>query len=541
MATNERREHEGRGGRPSRAAALERVRGAASRLGLLAAALRGEGGEPEVLADAFAEAIMEALERAQSPLVLEVMETGLHFEGHELSGADLMSRRLVDALSLEGLLRVTFFPDLSREEAVEIADLLGRDWAIQSGNTSSHMERVFHLTGFTQVHLDFVAKRVVSLADTDEASPLELVRRLAHRLSTNENLETPRILPAWFGSIRAIPLKELPALGEPSGADDVVKIAHTWQESLRATPDPGLRERLLTVGIRQIIEGSESEDVDRAIAFLRPLVSMLDPEVLGDEGARARVLHHLGSATVPLVARAIEKAGSDAAQGRVFTLGQALADGHALLRLGTTFTSTNLQQALVDGFFLSPRGKIPATELLRSASEAEAPIALRYVRRVMDPTMVVPVMARLSATDPATREAAMLALRDQRTPRIQESAISLLGDPILAVRLEALRYLTVYRVAEAASPIFERLQTSENEAEARALAMSFARIGAEGTQRSLSDLAKKGGIRGVAAMIALVALGPEGRAEVDQLARLHPELRVGAREAMSGARAHKES
>jgi hypothetical protein len=242
-----------------------------------------------------------------------------------------------------------------------------------------------------------------------------------------------------------------------------------------------------------------------------------------------------------MVARAIEKAGTDSASGRAFTLGQAVADGHALLRLGTSFSSANLQHALVDGFFLSPRGKVSATELLRGAAEAEAPIALRYMRRVMEPTMVVPAMARLAATDPATREAAMLALRDQRTPRIQESAIGLLGDPVLAVRLEALRYLTVYRVAEAASPIFERLQSVENEAEARALAMSFARIGAEGTQRSLSELARKGGIRGVAAMIALVALGAEGRAEVDQLARLHPELRVGAREAMSGARTPKES
>ncbi len=541
MASNERREHEGRGGRPSQASALERVRGAASRLGLLAAALRGEGGEPEVLADAFAEAIMEALDRAQSPLVLEIMETGLHFEGHELSGADLMSRRLVDALSLEGLLRVTFFPELNREEAVEIADLLGRDWAMQSGNTGSHMERVFHLTGFTQVHLDFVAKRVVSLADADEASPLELVRRVAHRLSTSENLETPRILPAWFGSVRSTPLRALPAMGESHGAEDVASIAHTWQDALKATVDPGLRDRLLAVGIRQVIEASETEDIDRAIAFLRPLVAMLEGDDPGGEAARARVLHHLGSATVPMVARAIEKAGTDSASGRAFTLGQAVADGHALLRLGTSFSSANLQQALVDGFFLSPRGKVSATELLRGAAEAEAPIALRYMRRVMEPTMVVPAMARLAATDPATREAAMLALRDQRTPRIQESAIGLLGDPVLAVRLEALRYLTVYRVAEAASPIFERLQSVENEAEARALAMSFARIGAEGTQRSLSELARKGGIRGVAAMIALVALGAEGRAEVDQLARLHPELRVGAREAMSGARTPKES
>ena len=151
----------------------------------------------------------------------------------------------------------------------------------------------------------------------------------------------------------------------------------------------------------------------------------------------------------------------------------------------------------------------------------------------------------------------LLALRDHQSARIKEVMRAALDDEAKAVRLEALRYLAVYRDGPASEAIVERLNDSSKRQgldadELRALAISFAvirrgegapvleelaSVAAEAASRDRKDAERARNARLLTAHIhGLRAAGKAGRAALERLGRSHPELRDEIRQVLGGTR-----
>ena len=134
------------------------------------------------------------------------------------------------------------------------------------------------------------------------------------------------------------------------------------------------------------------------------------------------------------------------------------------------------------------------------------------------------------------RAAALVAVREQRGPRLTELVVHAIHDPALPVRLEALRYLSAHRLREAAPQVLERLQAAAEAEELRALALTYALVTSGQGIPELLTVATGGQVRGRAAMQGLLACGAPGRAALDQLGRRWPELRPDLREVLGANR-----
>jgi HEAT repeat protein len=165
------------------------------------------------------------------------------------------------------------------------------------------------------------------------------------------------------------------------------------------------------------------------------------------------------------------------------------------------------------------------------------------LRRKPEATLTEQLLARAQSADPEVRAAVLLALRELQSPRVREVVRSSLKDPAPAVRLEALRYLSVYRDAESAEPILARLRAATadeaDEAELRALAIAFAAIQREKALPELEKVAsaelssrQPAALR--ASLHGIRACGGAGRASLERLGRSQPRLREEIRGLLGG-------
>jgi|GEM_PF-1902952 len=238
--------------------------------------------------------------------------------------------------------------------------------------------------------------------------------------------------------------------------------------------------------------------------------------------------------------------------GPLFTFLSCMPPGAVpgLLRLGETMKTMELRQVVADALVVVLEMDIDALEELLSQVRGQASVVPLLALGRLDAIKALDTcVSRVGDPEPAAREAALRSLRRHQSKRIKEVMLNGLRDDESTVRVEALRYLAVYRDASHQSVLEAMLREGVLKAasaqEIKAWTRAYAHIGRLQAVPMLRGIAM-GEIPGAKelstqkeALRSLLATGvPEGRRAVDEVARRRPELRDAVRE-LSSARRRK--
>jgi hypothetical protein len=548
---------------------VEVVRGALGRLGAAGAAREG-GPEREAAIGHFAAALSESLAQDVVPCVIEVGPERFHYGGVEVGGQDLVSGRLLAGLHGQGLRVITLLPGCPLEELVLLAALLGRDWVDGAEDLEAEAWRL----ALGHVHLEMGTRSLISEADGAKVRSVELVRRLLHRLGLEEEaledgvaaevgmmmsvirrmqeIAPPAAVPLPPGEPTAELLRALDRVQRGHDAD-LDRVSLVVFEAARTALTDGDTGATVARGVRQALDRFADGDPAGAAALFRRWLLLADGRLPLPDARRAACRAALrgllsGAAQEAVAAGFVAHPVEGDWVGPLFSLGQVAAADELprVAAIAAELPAGALHQALADGLLRAvEREGGPIRGLLVQADDAALPVVLRMARRSADVTLVEPLTARLGHPDPMVREAALVSLRGHRSRRISELVRGLVADPARGVRMEALRYTSVYREEDAVPGLVDRLREAAppgvDADELRALALTLARAGGEALAPTLEELAGSGrGLRHpgarVAALQGLHALGEPGRAALDRLARAHEDLRPDIRSILGGGR-----
>lgn len=549
---------------------VEVVRGAMGRIAMLGATLRGATtGESESIARSFAENLGGALQAEVGPVIIEVERNSFSYAGAELGGGDLVMGRLLESLDSQGLRAITLLPWVTQEELVELAALLSRDWL---ENPGQGLESAANQRDLWRVHLEIGVRGLVTEAD-GEVRTVDLVRRLLDQLGLDEAaLEggvavevgammamlrrteeqgppESRARGGSTGSVATIrQLRQLEVDRDVSENDASIIV---YEAARSASTDEEATE-LVRLALRHVQNHLATGDVEAAALLLRRWLLLVDPDsglpIERRIAVQAALRDMVGEATRDAVDRGWAANPDDRLwRGPVFTLARcaSLEDLPRIVAIGRTLPAGILHQSISDALILvAQRDEVSVRGLLLHADQEQLPFVLRMVRRSTDATLVEPALARITNEDPAVREAVLISLRNQRSRRIGEVARGCVNDTARPVRMEALRYISVYRDAEAVPLLLTRLQAATerdaNFEELRAVAIA-AVLASRG--EAIVDLeAQATGKAGrhpraaEAALAGIKAAGPAGKEALDRIARTHEALRPLVRAVIGGGR-----
>lgn len=565
-----------KGYRGVRVADPEQVRLAFGRLVNLATAVRsgGEGGDRQTYADGFADAILKALDGVVA-IELTVDAAGIHCGGKEIAGQGMAAERMVRGLVMEGVRGMYIPGGIVRQELIVLGDLLAQDW-VSRGEGERDLQTRAWGAKLTHAHVEVSLRQVVSEDQVGTVRGVDTARALMTQLSMDQTgLAEGAEYELASVVARLRHLEEEDALGSQVDALAEVREAGPWSrgvdrlrvggdvpddllarvfyDAARSAPDPAFGSDLISELLPHISRALRVGEPDHAAAIVRRLMLLVDPECSPAGPRQAAVTHALRGVVGAPAREAAEQGWErnpvvDSWKGPLFTLAQCgtLDDLDEIVTFGRAFENGALRQAIADGLMVVvERAGVDGRALLSRSRDFHLPIVLRSLRRRADPTLAVPILARAGHQDPEVREVALMALREQRSPRIQEVARKLLSDPARPVRMEALRYVSVYRDRDAAPFVMERMKTATpkatDEAELRALAIGYAHttrgLGLDDLEAIAADSkAHKHPALAEAALHGLKAAGPPGREILDRLGRAHEELRLPIRELLGGVR-----
>lgn len=562
---------------------LDLVRGTMNRLSALREALRTENADAAIAtAEAYATQCLQALERGR--IELQVRGDSVLFTGVEVLGGDLVAEAILEGWAEEGLVALTIEPSVERAELEALARLLGRDWRGRS-TAERDLEAEVWQGNFENVHFRFVARSVITEADVEMPSVEEVGLRLVQQLgltgidtevvrqevgSLLASLETaslgpePEGLSVLRGEVaNRVYVTQLARLDRDVDAP-VESVSRCLVETVRAAPTAQAARSAVREVARHVCVQFESGAPVDAIALLRRLLPLRSPD-LSPAFVHHDVVREELRSLWAAPARAAVQAGlalhpdPETWKGALFTLGELaeVEDLPELCQLGSTVDAA-LRQPLADALLLVVRRTGSSLrQILSDATDEALPVILLATRRKNDATLVEPLLARASSDDPRVREAVLLALRDHQSPRIKEVMRSALADPAEAVRLEALRYITVYRDADGARRAFSRLEeadagTTLSANELRGLSMAVAMVLRESGTKALASFIEARApnppeegtgqalppvpAEVIGALQGLKAAGPAGRASLEALGRANRVLRAEIRSILGGMR-----
>jgi len=219
-----------------------------------------------------------------------------------------------------------------------------------------------------------------------------------------------------------------------------------------------------------------------------------------------------------------------------------------LLRLAETLKTTELRQVVADALVVVLEHDVDALLQLLSQVRGDASIAPLLALGRLDAVQALDVcMGRVGDPVPAAREAALRSLRRYQSKRIKDEMLRGLDDEDEGVRVEALRYMAVYRDSSHLSVLESKLRggvlRDAGPREVRAWMRCYALVGRLNAVPMLRSVAigelDVGASSQVAeqALRALIVTGaPEARRAVDEVARRRPEFREIVREIASEQR-----
>jgi len=528
--------------------------------------------DPDIAIE-FAKVLREPLSR-QLPLFFEVKLETITFEGVQVAGADLVSRQLATILFDAGLRGFQIDPEATLDELARLGGLLATDWSRRAAFDLDFEATAWKL-GLRSVHLDHFQPGLQHTEKLVDVHDPELIARLQRLLGSDIPRRGGSGLSREIGAILRS-LRRLPdeAVDPPQPLDleaEALRPLARMVTAVREDRDATIDEISLVIFecLRNDPGGiGAAETARRLTRHVRTLLSVGAPELAADLLRRSMTLvksdhfrdfkHRqaiegelqtlLGDRGREAIAQGVRHEGTRPEDwtGFLFTLAHLARPRtiRTLLVLGEILPHRAQLQAVADGLVVHvDHHTLELKQLLAEAHGEEAVIVLLALARRADATLLEPILARMMAPEARVRLAALLALREHRSKRVSEVVRRATEDVDVDVRMEALRYLAVYRDAMAATQLIERLtQVSPDgadEPELRAIAMTIGHILRHDSVSDLRSLAigdkeSKHPETPIAALYGLKAAGRSGKSALGAIGRNQPHLRDLVRKVEGG-------
>lgn len=542
---------------------LSSVRAANMQLVRLATARRTGTAEPAELSERarqYAQRMDEALQGGM-PLTMEVESDIIRFGETKVIGEDLLSTYLCRALFDEGVRALFVEPGASLSELEKLAWLLSEDWGSRA-IFEADLQASAWQNRFTAIHIDAIAGRI----DIEDDDGEEVISQLLYQLGGDE-LSDGAVLPPVLRRLQALENAGPPrsayidesncAVEHPQAFErfcrrleavrDEVDVSNDWIsrllfETIRTDTEPGSVNDLGVALIDQIVRSLASGQPECASALLHWPVMLLEEDVAPGWSLRWALSNALCGLNEPPLWEAIASGAANAVdleawRGPLFSLTVAMpaADVNEIIQAAAGLPDRLLRQAVADGAaVLCRRAGIAPLSLLQAATPAALKVALLAAARSQDATLVGPLLRHATSPDADTREAALIALRRQQSPRIKEVVRAALSDATSGVRMEAMRYVAVYRDRLGAERIQSLLQVHEpgtrTEAELRAMIRAMAHVMGEDAPVHLRALALQPSLAEKPALASAIlgglnSSGPAGQRALEEVGMIRPELR----------------
>jgi hypothetical protein len=438
-------------------------------------------------------------------LMVEIEPDQLLFHGKQVLSADSNGEMFIYGLYSEGARAIGVERSASTEEIKGLAELLSRDWTTR-GSFDDDLIAAAWRREFQHIHIDVAdrfseedelgdavvredimlgkagggsdsqhargdsvlipeiqgllaeleagadaSSNVVRLKQDEAALFLALQDELKNSMGTSGESESGSVLPLESAAQRALE-NEVAQL--EAGKDVPLEMIGTLVfECLRLEKRESVVLSLGKSIARHCSTLCADGMVVEAAEFMRRLLLLCDQEVFPDfdyeialrrgfssfvhEANRRRLLDSLPTACK----------GTDD-EAALFTLLSMLGRNQLseLIRFGMDLKVARLRQVVADVVVqLVGADEEALLTLLVTGEEEEAVIPLLALGRINAPSCVEECLRRMGDTNPMVREASLRAMRGQQSPRIRQEVVRCLKDDEPSIRVEALRYLSVYR------------------------------------------------------------------------------------------------
>jgi hypothetical protein len=452
----------------------------------------------------FVEGIVRFLKRHEM-LMVEIEPDQLLFQGKQVLSADSSGERFIYGLYSEGARAIGVEKNASLQEIQGLAELLSRDWTSRGTFDDDLIAAAWRLELRT-IHIDVadrfseedelgdavvredimigqagggrdslhtrgdsvlipeiqgllaeleagadVGSNVVRLKQDEAALFIALQDDLKNSMGMSGESESSNVLPLESAAQRTLE-KELAQL--EAGKDVPLELMGALVfECLRLEKREAVVFSLGKHIARHCSTLCAGGMVVGAAEFMRRLLLICDREVFPDfdyevalrrgfssfvhEANRRRLLDALPTNCVSSEERAA-----------LFTLLSMLGRHQLpeLIRFGSDLKVAHLRQVVADVVVqLVGSDEEALMTLLVTGEEEEAVIPLLALGRINAPSCVEECLRRMGDPNPMVREASLRAVRGQQSPRIRQEVLRCIKDDESSIRIEALRYLSVYR------------------------------------------------------------------------------------------------
>lgn len=490
-----------------------------------------------------------------SPVAVDVVPGAMWWGDVRISPIGYRADKALTALHAAGLRGFIVHPGTGAAELARFALVVARDW---SRRAPFEPDLADCLAGAELVGVSVTMLGGLRLQPppAPPGDARELLIRAAGRV--NDVGDTAGLVDGFLSDLKRAPATPLETRQEvperlrieanhiTRGADvSTVRTGRVVFEALRLATGPEVAADLLSAVAAHVVSLLADGEVEAAADLVRPILALLDGELFPnwphwmELRAEARAL--LGERTAAAVVGGWRIRPIAAAwKGPLFTLARLASDHDEDLRLLCSLAAAlphrDLRRPIADVLLERVEHRSSALlELLALVEPADCGALLLALGELDDPTLIEPIMGHLRSVHADVREDALAALRKHQSPRIKQMVREALNDPSRGVRMEALRYIAVYRDLEAAPVMLDRLRragaTEADADELKALAISFGLATRSGGQADLEGLAA-GTLGAVqdearpAALHGLLAKGEAGQEALDRLAARSPELRA---------------
>ena len=540
---------------------LTQLRSAIMPLVQLATARRMRERDPEGATERFLACIRQVL-LIELPIVLRFQGDGIFSDETKLSGEDLLAQHLCRVLHSEGLRALFIEPAVSDEELQLLSDLLTRDWESRAVFEADLPTKAWQAS-FMHIHLDVAAQALSNETQNNDEVLIDTLRR---QLSTSGQLGDGN-LGALLQQLRDVTtqaeawdayheesqamlsnLREAEALHQEleqirKDADTALTdIGSVLLETLRLAHSienvHEICQRLVDHVLHACAEGQPGE-----IEVLHGPLSLLDTSLFPTWPFRSQLQESLrGLAGVTFWDAVLEgwsrRPDESLWLGPLFTVSSVTSPDVArqVAFFASRLPRRALRQAVADGLALVQirAGRSPSI-LLQRTDPASWTVSLLAMSRSSDATVLASVLSSFSSDDPKIREAVLVAVRRHQSPRIKAIVRAGLSDQSETVRLEALRYIAVYRDTDGGNQIAQMLGKlppgSRSGQELSAMAKALVVIQGRAAIDTLKSIAMQPELEALnpalvdAILSGLFTAGRDGSAALDAIGLARPPLR----------------
>jgi HEAT repeats len=500
-------------------------------------------------------ALLSAAVPPLSPVAVDLVPGAMWWGDVRVSPVGHRADKALTALHAAGLRGFIVHPGTGAAELARFALVVARDW---SRRAPFEPELADLLAGANLVGVSVTLLGGVRLqaAPASPGDARELLIRAAARVTGAADAAS--LVDGILSDLQRAPATELGARQDvpeklrieanhiTRGTDvTTVRTGRVVFEALRLATGPDVAADLLSAVANHVVSLLADGEVEAAADLVRPILALLDGELFPNwphwMELRAEARSLLGARTSAAIVGGWRIRPISAAwRGPLYTLARLASDHDEDLRLLCSLAASlphrDLRRPIADVLLDRVERRSSALlELLALVEPSTCGALLLALGELDDPTLIEPIMGHLRSAHAEVREDALAALRKHQSPRIKQMVRDALSDPSRGVRMEALRYIAVYRDLEAAPIMLDRLRragaTEADADELKALAISFGLATRSGGQADLEGLAS-GTLGAVqdearpAALHGLLAKGEAGQEALERLAARTPELRA---------------